>query len=1023
MPRAPSVRTNSRPPLPFSLLPFFLLLLTAAAATAAAATAAASLNPQHVLSPAARRTASDCTPVSTTGKLSADHSAHAVPGVYPPAVRRGTPSSYVDSDGDGFYVVDIDGRRSHTHFFDPARNIAGRLIRATWTDVATNVVLSRSLKFTRKFPVGVTKLSLTVVDNACNVHTAVTTVTVTSRFQPGVYCYTWADRKSFILPSVPVGRVATPPTFASQIRGLWWNANMSPFRNLPYVVRCFFRIRSKQARTGTFSVSTVNPRRKEGTGHARLYSVSSSKPPALVLSSSVTKIGSKSFTLKQGENAFELQYLYSEISVFPNFVVYFDDRVPPARDVTYDRFPIVPVLRASLPATVPVSGGRVRLVGYGLYRPLRIRIGSAYVKPIPSDGLSTEVYVRVPPLTAQPNSPFNDVDVQVISATKRRSNVISLTYVNSACDAPAFDPGHLSMPSASASSSSAASNDSPKEPVKLLKQPTCATLGPDRRIYVGTLTGTVAVLGYHPVSHIATTYCTSEPLMDPRLKSPSGEPVGRAILGIAFDPTTTNSRRVGPYVSTSTLNFWSDDRVSLDQPEAWYNGGVDRMYVYKPPGMFSIKPGDDNSDGPLCVRHDKRIVSGLPVANGGSHSINHLQFTRDGDLLIAVGGTTNMGLPGHRLGNIWGAPLSGAVIIARLSRNKKFDGTVRYRNAFRTVNGRRVPAPDTARVISGDDVQVWASGMRNLYTFTETLDGDLYGVDQGPGCPLGGAAISCNDYNAKRAASWPVLNNTDERDWPSQVSGSDPTCPGIRREDKLILLQQGKYYGHANLPRGECTWIDPLTDLAADGKTRPPRNYVSPLTMFPASATSVAEYHAVHFCEAMRGDLVVSTFRGVQTWRYPLKSAKAGVVPRMFSTGEGNPELLALGGGISFVEDHFGTLVFPRLTTKDVGTLVPRAPSTPATDTTVVGVWPRVLPRSGGAVLYVGGVHFDPRSSVTVGGARCETKVRTKDGREIQCVVPPKRAGTKDDEKLDVVVTNNSGRRCILTEAVIYTLK
>lgn len=1011
MPLAPSAPTN------FLLsLPFLLLLLVLATASA---------NP-HV-HPSARRTASDCTPVSTTGKLSADHSAHAVPGVYPPAVRRGTPSSFVDSDGDGFYLVDIDGRRSHTHFFDPARNIAGRLIRVVWTDVATNVVLSRNLKFTRKFPVGVTKLSLTVVDNACNVHTAVTTVTVTPRFQPGVYCYVWAERSSFMRPSLPVSRVATPPTFASQIRGLWWNVNMSPFRNLPYLVRCFFRIRSKNVRTGTFSVSTVNTQREEGTGHARLYSISSSssKPPTLVVSSSVTKVGSKAFALKKGENAFELQYLYSEIDVFPSFVVNFDDRVPPASDVTHDRFPVVPVLRASLPATVPISGGRVRLVGFGLYRPLSVRIGSTYVKPLPSDGLSTEVYVRVPPLTSQPNSPFNDVDVQVISATKRRSNVISLSYVNSACDAPAFDPGHLSMPSAS--------SDESKEPVKLLKQPTCATLGPDRRIYVGTLTGTVAVLGYHPVSHVATTYCTSEPLIDPRLKSPSGEPIGRAILGIAFDPTTTDRKRVGPYVSTSTLNFWSDDRVSLDQPESWYNGGVDRMYVYKPPGMFSIKAGDTDSDGPLCVRHDKRIVSGLPVANGGSHSINHLQFTREGDLLIAVGGTTNMGLPAHRLGNIWGAPLSGAVVIARLSRdtadgkgNKKFDGTVRYRNAFRIVNGRRVPAPDTARVVSGDDVELWATGMRNLYTFTETLDGDLYGVDQGPGCPLGGPSISCDDYDPKRAASWPVLNNTDEIDWPSQVPGSDPTCPGIRREDKLILLQQGKYYGHPNLPRGECAWIDPLTDLAADGKTKPPQNYVSPLTMFPASATSVAEYHAAHFCEAMRGDLVVSTFRGVQTWRYPLKSV-TGVQPNgrggFSNNGGTDPELLALAGGISFVEDHFGTLVFPRLTTKDVGTLVPRPPSVPLRDTTIVGVWPRVLPRKGGSVLYVGGAHFDPKSHVTVGGARCVTKVRMQNGREIQCVIPPKRAGVRDDERLDVVVTNDSGRRSVLKKAVIYTLK
>ena len=286
------------------------------------------------------------------------------------------------------------------------------------------------------------------------------------------------------------------------------------------------------------------------------------------------------------------------------------------------------------------------------------------------------------------------------------------------------------------------------------------------------------------------------------------------------------------------------------------------MEVFRNPGSsaFALSENTEYADGedPICIRHGARVVSGLPVANGGSHSINALRFTPEGDLLIAVGGSTNMGLPGFRLGNLWESPLSGALVIAKMSRGRAFDGTVRYADAFRIQNGTRVPAPDTARVVSGD-VEVWASGFRNLYTITQTLSGDWFAVDQGPGCPLGGPSVSCADYDAAATAAWPVIpeEGAEPVDWASQVIGSEPTCPGIRREDELLPLRRGAFYGHANIQRGgrECAWIDPLTGRTADGKSAPD-NYIGPLAMIPSSATAVAEYGASHFCGAMRGDLV-----------------------------------------------------------------------------------------------------------------------------------------------------------------------
>lgn len=906
----------------------------------------------------------------TTGQLSASHSAHAVPGVYPPSIRSGTPASYVDSDGDGFYSVTLDGTRSHTHYINPQQNTVGSIISTTWTDVSTKKILSRNLKFNSRFPVGKTRLSLTVVDSACNSHTAFTTVTVTSRYQQGSYCYFYPDANS--LP-----RNSIAPVYSNIFEFIRFNIHSVPFRNQRYFARCLFNLEPFNTKFGKnvkLSLST------SGTGTATLYK--SNDISKSILKSNIFDTDAKSvniFTPRTGRTSFELHYAYTTTAKKPSLSLRFDNVQPPKQRITHDASIIKPILTAIVPSSGKLVGGtRLKLLGHGLYPQSTVTFkfpkSSKTILVSDSDNLSTETFV------VSPKSDFSgSVKVYLTSATGIKSNQISFTYSGSACDGPAFEPTKLSM----------RTNNQLKD-VNVLEQPTCATLGPDNMLYVGTTRGTVGVLGFDSLSLTATTYCTSQPIIDSTLVDDNGKPSPRSILGITFNPS---DKEIRPYVSTSTLNWWSDAQVSKSNRQAWHNGAIDRMRLLSNPKSHPISSGNNK----ICVKYDKRIISGLPVANGGGHSVNALTFTPFGDLLIAVGGSTNMGLPGYKLGSMWESPLSGAVLIARISRGNKFNGNIRYSNSDK---------PYTAKKISGNDVDIFASGVRNMFAMTKTVRGQFFGLDQGPGCPLGGPATSCMDFNKRLADTW--TGNEEDKDWPTnyeKTASEEKSCSGIRREDKLLHLQKGKFYGHANIQRGECLWIDPLTGKSANGKSSS-SNYKGPITMVAASATSVNEYGANHFCGKMRGDLVISTFRGITTWRVKLQG----------NINKDSPEVLSQSGGLAFVEDVFGNLIFPRFSTKGVDVLKPIVSK--QNGLKIIGVSPKWHRRQGGSSLFVGGMGFsNSATQVWVGKVQCGSVNVEKGGRLLNCKMPARSLAGANLVNVKVIV---GGKQRILNKAVAY---
>lgn len=114
-----------------------------------------------------------------------DHRSHAVPG-----------GSYeaIDYAGAGSVSIQLDGSRSHTHYFDDGPPVViGRIVTMTWFDNATHAVLGTGVKPRILFEVGETVVGLTVVDNTRDSHTDFAKVTVKPPIVDGVYCYYYAE--------------------------------------------------------------------------------------------------------------------------------------------------------------------------------------------------------------------------------------------------------------------------------------------------------------------------------------------------------------------------------------------------------------------------------------------------------------------------------------------------------------------------------------------------------------------------------------------------------------------------------------------------------------------------------------------------------------------------------------------------------------------------------------------------------------------------------------------------------------
>lgn len=886
----------------------------------------------------------NCAPIDDD--IEEDHLAHAVPGFYPPNDEP----AYVDSLNNGFVSVRIDGSGSHTHF--ASGEIQGSLTSYTWILPETGKVIATTAAFTRKFFLGTTRLRLIVVDNACSRDEAETSVTVTGNILSGTYCYYYDG-----LSELPMGGTllnSPRPTFSQRSSSLSLGFPSFSFKNSNFVARCLFFLEFDDNYINTeLSIST------SGTGDARLYRGSD------LIIDSATATNSAPETTSVGLAAYELLYRRSDLSSEPFVRLFVNGSVP---NVFHDRSTVLPIISSIDPPSGPVSGGSKTIInGFGLFGPLTAKFGSNSVSVDGSESTNKAAVVFPPSVSSA-----QVVDVTLQSLSGIESNPIPYEY-GSTCDPIGFTSMKLTK--------SDGSNFD-------FDQPTAVTIWQDGKIYAGTRQGYVKVVGYDSDSLVVTSTCQSQKITDSRYIDKNGNPSQRSVLGITFDPRDIESR---PYVAVSSLFWQRQGNIDLSNDEAWSNGAIERL---KPASATTM-----SSNPNICLEYDRNIVRYLPVADG-DHSVNEIVFSQNGDLLIAVGGNTNAGLPYANLGGNFGAFLSGAVVVARLSK-PGYSGEISYT----TPTNLRTAMPQT------DDVELYATGVRNLFSMAMTRSGRIYAADMGPNCGFGNVSSACSEYNETEAA---LRSTTAKVPFPGTAIVGEGDCTyGAYRKDKLLEIKAGKYYGHSNLIRGtrlnepeECVWIDPLTGLSPPPvEATPPPNYEHNLLLIKSATTGVREYGANLFCGKLRGDIILSVFKSRKTYQVKIKSD---------GTASGSPVVLTQESGIRVDENHHGDLILPNY--QDTVTYVLRPNVAVKVGIFVSNAIPFRHGRAGGTLIRIGGWGFQSATpvTVTIGGVNSQI-VDTTDS-EIVCKVPP----FSGSGELKDVVVSVGGVSSVLEKAVLY---
>jgi hypothetical protein len=196
--------------------------------------------------------------------------------------------------------------------------------------------------------------------------------------------------------------------------------------------------------------------------------------------------------------------------------------------------------------------------------------------------------------------------------------------------------------------------------------PTSIAVGPDGRVYVSELFGTIHAL----------TLDDGKQVIDDEEITTLGS---RLTLGLTIDPAST---------ADDVVLWASHSSPSVDQ-------GV--------PNSSTVS----RLSGPGFADRDD-VITGLPRAIA-NHAVNSIHFGPDGRLYIAAGGNTGAGAPNEapsEFGDMEEQPLSAALLIADVSA-AGFDGSCE------TALGTYGPPPC--------DVETYATGLRNIYDFVRDL--------------------------------------------------------------------------------------------------------------------------------------------------------------------------------------------------------------------------------------------------------------------------------------------------------------
>lgn len=372
------------------------------------------------------------------------------------------------------------------------------------------------------------------------------------------------------------------------------------------------------------------------------------------------------------------------------------------------------------------------------------------------------------------------------------------------------------------------------EGVTGLDAPTSLQFGPDGRLYLSQINGTIRVLTVARDPD-GTYRVTAAETLDHLRTIPNHDDHG------VPDPTIT-TRLVTGLLVTGTAQQPVVYAVSAD-PRIGAGTTGDDLDLDTNSGVLSRLT-------PTAFGWQKvDLVRGLPRSEE-NHTGNGLALDpATGDLLIAYGGHTNMGAPSHNFAGLAEYALSAAVLSVDLDAigSTTYDlptlddqdrpGPVDAGDPFGGNDGR-----NQARLVPGGPVRVWASGFRNPYDLAVTQAGAVYTIDNGGNAGWGGVP---QPDDATGACTNAVVE------------------PGRTDPDDLFRIGPGFYGGHPNPTRANpANTFNPANPQSPVAAARPVecdyRNSVrsGALANFAASTNGLVEYTAGAFGGAMAGDLL-----------------------------------------------------------------------------------------------------------------------------------------------------------------------
>ncbi|HEU0171698.1 MAG TPA: choice-of-anchor D domain-containing protein [Acidimicrobiales bacterium] len=518
--------------------------------------------------------------------------------------------------------------------------------------------------------------------------------------------------------------------------------------------------------------------------------------------------------------------------------------VPGVQNPSVDAIEIVttgsalPPLLASSPSTVAFADARVRqtttqdvtLTNAGTTGPLTI---SSTAISGPDAALFADRFDDDAPVVLGPGE-STTVEVAFLpTATGTRSARLDVTH--SGTGAP------LEIP-LSGTATNAGGMDPPFGRSVLagagVSAPTSLQFGPDGRLYVAQMDGTIKALtvsraAAHQYAVTASETITLVRSMPNRNDNGTLNPgvTGRLVTGLLVTGTPGNPQiyvvssdpRIGAGTSGSDLD--------LDT-----NSGILSRLTRTAGGWTKVD-----------------LVRGLPRSEE-NHTGNGLALDpASGRLLIAYGGHTNKGAPSHNFADLPEYALSAAVLSVDLAAigsttynlptldDEDRPGTVDANDPFGGNDGQ-----NQARLVPGGPVQIHAAGFRNPYDLVTTESGDLYTIDNGGNAGWGG-------FPQPDGPAGTCTNAT--------VEASDTDA------DALIRIPgPGFYGGHPNPtranPANTFNASAPQSPVPAghpvecDYRTEVERGA---LASFAFSTNGLDEYTAGNFGDAMEGDLLAAS--------------------------------------------------------------------------------------------------------------------------------------------------------------------